>query len=68
MEIILALHMLVKVNAVHTSDCPPISLCCKPSHWPARGLASSRTFPKAKSLSQSLCLWLLAQDAISGQC
>lgn len=46
MEIMFALHMSVKVNAVHTSDCPPISLCCKPSHRPAGGLACSRTLPK----------------------
>lgn len=38
-----ALHTSVKVNAVHTSDCPLISLCCKLSHRPARGLACSHT-------------------------
>lgn len=57
MEIMFALHVSVKVNAIHTSRCPPISLCCKPSHRPAGGLACSRTLPKVTKTRPGDCVY-----------
>lgn len=68
MEIMFALHMSVKVNAVHTSDCPPISLCCKHPHRPARGLACSHTLTKENIPSPVIVFMDAGNDAVPGQC
>lgn len=68
MVILFALHMSVKVNVVHTSDCPPISVCCKPSHRPARGLAYSHPVPKAIYPAPVIVFMAVGKDAVPGQC
>lgn len=68
MVILFALHMSVKVNVVRTSDCPPISLCCKPSHRPARGLAYSHPVPKAIYPAPVIVFMAVGKDAVPWQC
>lgn len=60
-----ALHMSLKVNGVHTRDCPPISPCCTPSHRPVRGPSCSE-YHTQSNIAGTLIVFVAAdEDALS---